>query len=203
LSTPTSAPVIAATRLRRGATNSVRGAGKLLADTLATARRAGACGLVMVRADSAFYSYDIVATCRRAGARFSITARQTPSVSRPIAAIAEQAWTPIRYRHAIWDDAEQRWVSDAEVAEISFTAFTGRRKAEHVTARLIVRRVRRLNPHHRGPGSAHLRGEQGELFAAYRYHAVFTDSPATARCRCWPPRPPTATTPSSSRSSPT
>src|SRR4051794_31472424 len=42
LSTPTSAPVIAATRLRKGSTNSARGAGKLLADALATARRAGA-----------------------------------------------------------------------------------------------------------------------------------------------------------------
>lgn len=38
--TPLSAPVIAATRLRQGATNSVRGAVKLFADALATARRA-------------------------------------------------------------------------------------------------------------------------------------------------------------------
>ncbi len=172
LSTPTCAPVIAATRLRKGATNSVRGAAKLLADTLATAGRAGAAGLVLVRADSAFYGHDIIMTCRRADARFSVTARQTPAVSRAIAAIGVEAWTPIRYRHAIFDDAEQRWISDAEVAEITFTAFTGRRKAEHVTARLIVRRVRRLNPRHRGPGAA----AQGELFAAYRYHAVFTDN---------------------------
>jgi hypothetical protein len=67
ISTPTSAPLIAATRLRKGSTNSVRGAGKLLADALSTARRAGATGLVIVRADSAFYSYDIVDACRRAG----------------------------------------------------------------------------------------------------------------------------------------
>ena len=55
ISTAVSAPVIAATRLRKGSTNSVRGAHKLLADALATARRAGAGGLVIVRADSAFY----------------------------------------------------------------------------------------------------------------------------------------------------
>ncbi len=61
-------------------------------------------------------------------------------------------------------------ISDAEVAEIGYTAFTGRRQAEHVTARLIVRRVRRLNPASAPPG-------QNELFAAYRYHACFTDSP--------------------------
>lgn len=42
----------------------------------------------------------------------------------------------------------------------------------HVPARLIVRRVRRLNPA-TAPTS---HGRQGELFAAYRYHAVFTDS---------------------------
>jgi hypothetical protein len=170
LSTPRSAPLIAATRLRQGSTNSVRGAAKLLADACATARRAGATGLVIVRADSAYYSHDIIATARRAGARFSITTRQTATVTRAITAIGEDAWTPIRYPNAIFDDDEQRWVSDAEVAEISFTAFTGRRKADHITARLIVRRVRRLNP-------KAVRAGQSEMFAVYRYHAVFTDSP--------------------------
>src|SRR4051794_15238126 len=43
-STPLSAPVIAAARLRKGSTNSARGAGKFLADALATARRVGATG---------------------------------------------------------------------------------------------------------------------------------------------------------------
>jgi hypothetical protein len=55
LSTPSSAPVLAATRLRKGSTNSARGAAKLLADALATARRCGAVGLLLVRADSAYY----------------------------------------------------------------------------------------------------------------------------------------------------
>jgi hypothetical protein len=169
ISTPLSAPLIAATRLRKGSTNSARGAAKLLADALATARRAGAAGLVLVRADSAYYGYDIVAACRRAGAQFSITARLTPSVIRAITSIDEQAWTPIRYPRAIYDQDEQRWVSDAEVAETTFTAFTGRRHREHITARLIVRRVRRLNPATVPPG-------QSEAFAVYRYHAVFTDS---------------------------
>ena len=174
VSTPTSAPLIAATRLRRGSTNSARGAAKLLADALATARRAGAAGLLLVRADSAYYGYDVVAACRRAGARFSVTARLTPTVIKAITGIDEQAWTPIRYPNAIYDEDEQRWISDAEVAEVGFTAFTNRRKAEHIAARLIVRRVRRLNPKHVPAGQA---GKQGELFTVYRYHAVFTDSP--------------------------
>jgi len=169
ISTPLSAPVIAATRLRHGSTNSVRGAAKLLADALATAARTGATGWVTMRADSAFYSYPIIAAARRAGARFSVTARLTPTVTSAITTIAEDAWAPIHYPNAIWDDDEQRLVSDAEVAEIGFTAFTSRRKAEHVTARLIVRRVRRLNPKTVAAG-------QSEMFAVYRYHAVFTDS---------------------------
>jgi hypothetical protein len=90
-----------------------------------------------------------------------------PAVTAAIAGIDEDGWTPIHYPNAIWDADEQRWVSDAEVAEVGFTVFTSRRKTEHVTARLIVRRVRRLNP----------ATDQGELFTAYRYHAVFTDSP--------------------------
>ena len=40
-----------------------------------------------------------------------------------------------------------------------------------MTARLIVRRVRRLNSA-AAPGAA-----QGELFTAYRFHGCFTDSP--------------------------
>lgn len=36
-------------------------------------------------------------------------------------------------------------ISDAEVAEIPFTAFTSHRKDEQVTCRLVVRRVKRLN----------------------------------------------------------
>jgi transposase-like protein len=92
-------------------------------------------------------------------------------VTRAITSIDELAWTPIRYPNAIYDHDEQRWISDAEVAEVPFTAFTSRRHAEHITARLIVRRVRQLNP------TTATRGGQEELFAVYRYHAVFTDSP--------------------------
>jgi hypothetical protein len=173
--TPTAAPVIAAARLRKGAVNSARGAGKLMAEALNTARAAGAGGpgrhgLVITRADSAFYCHDVVATARRGGACFSITARMNPAVKRAIASIADNAWTAIRYPQAVWDDDGQCWISDAEVAEIGFTAFTSRRRADHITARLIVRRVKRLNP-----GS--VPAGQGELFSAYRHHAVFTDSP--------------------------
>src|SRR5215207_8592834 len=138
LATPTSAPVIAATRLRKGSTSSPRGAASFVASTLATARRCGVSGLVLARMDSAFYTADVVAAVGRAGARFSITARLNASVRAAIGQIAEEAWTPIHYPNAVWDDQASGWVSDAEVAETSYTAFASRGPARQVTARLIV-----------------------------------------------------------------
>jgi len=165
------APVIVATRLRKGAVNSARGANRLVADALATTARCGVGGLVVLRADSAFFNRDVIAAATRAGARFSITARRTQPVIRAIEAIGEQAWKTIEYPDAIYDEQLQQWNSDAEVAEIPFTAFDSRGDSHAVTARLIVRRVRDQNPAHVAPNA------QGELFPVWRYHAVFTDSP--------------------------
>ena len=97
---------------------------------------------------------------------FSITARHNPAVRKVIAAIDEQAWPAVKFTNAIFNDAQQRSISEAEVAEIPYTAFASRATAKHVTARLIVRRVKGKNPAH-----------QRELFAAYRYDAVFFNSP--------------------------
>jgi len=166
VSTPSSAPVIAAARLRKGCTNSARGADRFVADALITARKAGATGVLVLRADSAFYGHDVIAAALRQDARFSITARQDQAVRRAISAIEPDAWTTIKYTDAVFDEDQQRWISDAEVAEVPYTAFTSRPKAKHVTARLIVRRVTDMNPNN-----------QSELFTAYRYHAVFTNSP--------------------------
>ena len=197
VSTPLSAPVICATRLRKGSTNSARGAARLVADALVAAKTAGAggpdsTGLIILRADSAFYSYDVIAAARRATVRFSITARMNPAVTAVIGRIREADWTPITYPHAVWDDDEQRLISDAEIAEIGYTAFTSRRKADHIGARLIVRRVKHLNPTTTQPKSTSATTkatkatkatdsapEQRELFSLYRYHAVFSDNPLT------------------------
>src|SRR5579859_2420331 len=57
ISTPLGAPVIAGTRLRGGSAASARGAASFTAEAVRTARGTGWCsGIVMVRADSAFYS---------------------------------------------------------------------------------------------------------------------------------------------------
>jgi len=166
VSTPSSAPVIAAARLRKGSTNSARGAHRFVSDALITASKAGAGGVLVLRADSAFYGHDVIAATQRQDARFSITARQDKAVRKAITTISDDAWTTINYTDAVFDEQQQRWISDAEVAEIGYTAFTSRPKPQHVSARLIVRRVKDMNPNN-----------QSELFTAYRYHAVFTDSP--------------------------
>ena len=171
VSTPSSAPVIVATRLRKGSANSARGAARLVADAIKTSRACGVTGLVVLRADSAYYGHDVIAAARRHKTRFSITARKDRAVTRAIASIPEDAWIAIRYARAVFDEQLRQWVSDAEVAEIPFTAFASRPRAQRVTARLIVRRVSDANPDH-----VHVNA-QGELFTAWRHHAVFTDSP--------------------------
>jgi len=167
ISTPLAAPVIAGTRLRGGNAGSARGAASFAAASVATARATGCSGLLVARADSAFYSAAFTGAVRAAGAFFSVTVRMDPKVRAAIGAIPDTAWTPIRYPRAIWDDQLRRWVSDAGVAEVPYTAFASK-KGQAVTARLIVRRVKDLNRDAAG---------QGELFCAWRYHAVFTDSP--------------------------
>jgi hypothetical protein len=167
LSTPLSAPVVAATRLRAGNAGSARGAAWQVAEAIGTARACGASGLIVVRADSAFYAKAVIWACRRNKARFSVTARMDAKIRAVCEGIDEGAWIDIKYPQAIWDEDEQRWISDAQIAETSYTAFEGTRQA--ITARLIVRRVKRLDP-------TQVTG-QDELFAQYRYHAVFTDSP--------------------------
>ena len=165
--TPVAAPVIAGTRLRGGSANTARGAASFTAEAIGAARAAGCAGTIVARADSGLYCAAFAGACRRAGAYFSVTARMDPAVTAAITSIPEVAWTAIKYPRAIWDDQLRAWVSDAEIAEIPYTAFTSR-KGQAITARLIVRRVRDLAKTAEG---------QGELFPAWRYHPVFTDSP--------------------------
>jgi hypothetical protein len=168
ISTPLAAPVIAATRLRGGKANSARGAASLAAEAISTARQAGCTGKIVFRIDSAYYSAAVLGAIRRGGACFSVTVRMDPKIRAAIAAIGQDAWTPITYPRAIWDEDQQRLISDAEVAEVPYTAFASK-KGQAITARLIVRRVKDLN---RKAAEG-----QDELFTIWRYHALFTDSP--------------------------
>jgi hypothetical protein len=168
VSTPLSAPVIAATRLRGGNAASARGAASLAVRAIGTAREAGCTGTIIVRMDSAYYNAAVIGAIRGQDARFSVTVPMNASIRAAIAGIPQDAWTAINYPRAIWDDQLDTWISDAEIAETGYTAFASK-KGRAVTARLVVRRVRDLNKQ--------ATAGQDELFPVWRYHAVFTDSP--------------------------
>jgi hypothetical protein len=191
-STPIAAPVVAGIRLRRGKSADVRGAARFLAETLAAVRRIAPAAVVVVRADSQFYSADVAATAARYGAWVSLTTGSNPSVNTAIAAIQDDAWTAIHYPEAFVDTETGELVSDAEVAQIPYTAFTARPRKLQVHGRLIVRRVsgRTL------PASARIRTR-----CSPRGGITPCSSPPPSRC-CRP-KGSTATTPSWSRSSPT
>lgn len=167
--TATSAPVVLAQRLRRGACGSPRGAARLIRDGLAALRRLPdmKSAQVLVRADSAFYGHATVSAAIAAGAAVSVTARMDPAVKRAIATITEDAWEAIDYTDAIFDEDTKRWISAAEVAETPFTAFASRKKSEHIGGRLVVRRIPELNK--KNP-------DQPTLFDTHRFHAFFTTS---------------------------
>lgn len=168
VTTSAGAPVIAGQRLRKGACGSARGAARMVADTLACLARLRSpesTSTPLVRADSAFYGSPTVAAAIRGGAQVSITVRLDPKVRAAIAAIDEDAWTAIEYTDALFDEGTGAWISRAEVAEIGFTAFSSKKRSEHVEGRLVVRRIPDLNPSREG---------QATLFDTWRFHAFFT-----------------------------
>ena len=161
ISTRLSAPVIAAVRLRGGNAGSARGAASLLTQALNTAKAAGACGMILLRADSAYYAGAVISAARRAGAYFSVTVSMNAAIQRAIADIPDTAWTPVRYPGAVEDPDTGELISEAQVAETGYTAFVGSHHA--VTARLVVRRVADKN-------------NTDALFPVWRYHAFLTNT---------------------------
>jgi Transposase DDE domain group 1 len=161
ISTPSSAPVIAGMRLRAGRTGSGKGAGRMVAQAIATARAAGAGGQILVRGDSAYGSRSVVRACVRHGAQFSLVMTRNRAIERAIAAIPEDAWTPVRYPGAVQDPDTGAWISDAEVAEIAYTAFAS--TPDRITARLVVRRVKDAC-------------YPDALFPVWRYHPFLTNT---------------------------
>jgi hypothetical protein len=161
ISTDTAAPMIAGIRLRAGKAGSGRGAASMVTEAINTARAAGASGQILVRGDSAFGSQAVIGAALKAGVRFSLVLTQNPAVRRAMSAIAEDDWTPVRYPGAVLDPDTGELISEAEVAEVSYTAFAGSKHP--VTARLIVRRVKD-------------RAREEGLFPVWRYHPFFTNS---------------------------
>jgi hypothetical protein len=111
--------------------------------------------------DCAYGNSVVVAACRRAGAQFSLVLTKNRSVSAAINSIVDDAWPAVKYPVAVRGPDTGGWISDAEVAETSYTAFGS--TDNPVTARLIVRRVKDV----RYPDA---------LFPVWRYHPFFTDT---------------------------
>jgi len=82
-------------------------------------------------------------------------------VTAAISTNDDDAWIGVRYPNAVQDPDTGGWISDAEVAETTYTAFAGTKHA--VTARLIVRRVKDRN-------------HQDPLFPVWRFHPFLTDN---------------------------
>ena len=129
-----------------------RGAASFLTETFNRVRAAGATGALTLRADSGFYNLKVIDACRKADVRFSVSAKHYKAMRTVIAAIHEQAWTPIPY-----------FADGADVAETSYRPFN----TKQPLVRLIVRRVRPT------PGS------QLALFVDYSYHGFITDRTGT------------------------
>lgn len=161
ISTAGGAPVVAGIRLRAGRAGSSRGAASMVREAIGTARTAGATGEILLRGDSAYGTSAVVGVCVKAGARFSVALVKHRPVNRAIAGINEHAWTPVHYPGAVIDPDTGKLISDAEVAEVRFTAFAATKHP--VTARLVVRRVRD-------------RAKGDELFPVWRYHPFLTNS---------------------------
>ena len=142
-------------RLRGGA--SQRGVVHFAAESIGRARRAGAKGTINVRADSGFWSYDMLAALDKLKVGWSITARLTAKVGATIGAIDEDAWEAIDYPKG----------GEAHVAETTLVMTNSKRRSQKRKVRLVVRRTR-------------LTGLQAEFWRSWRYHAFVTNLDTSA-----------------------
>jgi len=145
-------------RLRKGSTNTQKGAQRFVEELIARVGRAGAKGEKLLRADSGFWNTKVFKRLEKAGWRYSVGVRMQKGVREAVEAIEEDAWRAIDYP----DEGE------AQIAETTY----GRR-------RLIVRRTRLLGPQAElWPGWRHFafitnREEEIVLVEAeHREHAV-------------------------------
>ncbi|MGO8871825.1 MAG: IS1380 family transposase [Acidimicrobiales bacterium] len=138
-------------RLRKG--SSQRGTKRFCEELIARVRRAGATGALTLRADSGFFSWDLLATLDRLSVTWSITVHQNASVQAVIAAIPEDAWVDITYPDG----------GAAQVAEATYVTGGGKTKRAERRVRLVVRRTLLTDP------------VQRQLWPDWRHHAFVTN----------------------------
>ena len=122
ISTAALRPVVAGMRLRAGKTGSGQGAGRH--GRRSHRHRAGRRRErnILVRGDAA-YGNRAVDRALRGNVEFSLVLTKNRAIARAIASIPDTAWTPVRYPGAVQDPDTGASISDAEVAEVTYTAF--------------------------------------------------------------------------------
>jgi hypothetical protein len=109
-------------RNRKGKANTQRGVTRFVDELLARVRRAGHSGQIIIRADSGFENHKLMKVLHARGIEFSIGVKQSPTITKLIAAIPETDWITI---------ADYPETGEAQIAETTLKGF-----------RLIVRRTR-------------------------------------------------------------
>ena len=160
ISTDTGAPVVTGARLRAGKTNSGKGAARMIAQAVATARGAGVTGQILVRGDCAYGTSTVAAACRRAGAQFSLVLTKKPHCGRGHRLDSRGRLDPGQLPRRGPRPRHRGLGFGCRSRRTTYTAYT---TMTPITARLIVRRVKDA----RFPDA---------LFPVWRYHPFFTDS---------------------------
>jgi len=139
-------------RMRKGSAGSSRGINRFIDELAGILRRAKATGAKTVRADSGFWSWQLLRTFDRHHMAWSITVTNNKKVQAAIAAIDDDAWVDIEYTLSGF----------AQVAETTYVG-GGPRKKDRRTVRLVVRRTRLADQ------------AQQSLFPMWRHHSFITN----------------------------
>jgi hypothetical protein len=138
--------------MRKGSAGSSRGINRFIDELAGILKRAKATGTRCVRADSGFWSWELLRTLDRHKMRWSITVTNNRKVQAAIASIPDDAWIDIDYTVGGY----------AQVAQTTY-AGGGRRKKDRRTIRLVVRRTRLADT------------AQARLFPDWRHHSFITN----------------------------
>jgi len=144
-------------RMRKGSAGSSRGIIGFVNELVANLARTTATGPITIRADSGFWSGDLIRRLNKHGVDWSITVTNHASITKAIAAIPESDWVDIDYTIG----------GQAQVAETWHTIGGGRTKRKQHRVRLIVRRTRLTNP------------TQAALWPDWRHHSFITNTTRT------------------------
>ncbi|MGK2901836.1 MAG: IS1380 family transposase [Mycobacterium sp.] len=139
-------------RMRKGSAGSSRGIVRFVNELAGVLKRAEATGATTVRADSGFWSWELLRTLDRHRMAWSITVTNNRKVKAAIATIPDDAWRDIDYTLGGY----------AQVAETTYIG-GGRRKGDRRIVRLVVRRTRLADT------------AQQALFPDWRHHSFITN----------------------------